>query len=74
MTPEKCYWYCKAVHGAMYYGVEYGKECFCGDRESTYYEHPLDEHSCKTPCPGDKTRHCGGSYAINVYGPPRSSY
>ncbi|CAM9711179.1 unnamed protein product [Laminaria digitata] len=73
MTPEKCYWHCKRVHGAWHYGVEYGNKCFCGSRESKYHEFPLEESWCKMPCPGDKKKYCGGRNAMMVYD-PRKSY
>ncbi|CAN0522950.1 unnamed protein product, partial [Scytosiphon promiscuus] len=55
----KCYWHCRAL-SAMYYGVEFGKECYCGNQDSTYDDHPLEETSCKMPCSGDKHKYCGG--------------
>ncbi|KAK4179428.1 putative fungistatic metabolite, partial [Triangularia setosa] len=67
MTAEKCAAHCA---GFAYFGVEFGRECFCGDVAPT---HQAPEPECSFPCAGDATQICGAEERINVWGPSPSS-
>jgi hypothetical protein len=45
-------------------GVEYGQQCFCGDRLN--YP-PVASSGCTTSCRGNSSETCGGTSAIDVY-------
>lgn len=48
---------CRNV-GADMFGLEYGRQCMCGDsRDVELSEY---EGSCGTPCTGDASVTCGG--------------
>lgn len=47
----------------MYYGVQWGRECWCGNAFDTYGE----SDSCDYDCGGDMTEICGGFDAMSVY-------
>jgi len=69
MTVEKCSDYCWDLMGWYgYYGVENGKDCWCGESDSDKKFLPTHQNQCDTPCSGDDSELCGGSnYRINVY-------
>ncbi|KAK3105890.1 hypothetical protein FSP39_007994 [Pinctada imbricata] len=50
---------------ATYAGVEYGKECFCGNLMKNYPLRPDSE--CDMACSGNRYQKCGGSWRISVY-------
>ena len=62
MTIEKCRHYCSEYR---FYGVQAGHECHCGD--SDYNLLPSLELECNTPCEGNSSQICGGSWRMNVY-------
>ena len=59
MTVEKCKQLCL---GFAYAGVEYSKECFCGNIAPT-----ITAQNCNMVCAGNKNQICGGGWAMNVY-------
>ncbi|KAL8654045.1 MAG: hypothetical protein Q9226_003590 [Calogaya cf. arnoldii] len=64
MTIDKCF---SACTGFDYFGLEYYRECYCGNdlqSGSRLAESPAE---CKYPCTGDKTQNCGGDSRLNVY-------
>lgn len=61
MTIEKCAADCA---GYSYFGLEFGKECFCGNEYSGVHK-PLED--CYLKCSGDGTQLCGGNDRIAVY-------
>lgn len=63
MTIEKCE---AACTGAKYFGVEYGRECYCGNELKTGSV-PAPANECSTVCPGNKAQVCGGASRLNVY-------
>jgi beta-D-xylosidase 4 len=63
-SPQACADICGRA-GYSLAGVEYGYECYCGDRISN--EKAPSEGSCSTKCPGDSSETCGGSYLINIW-------
>ncbi|XP_048734636.2 uncharacterized protein LOC125650402 [Ostrea edulis] len=71
MTVEKCEKFCVKA-GTKYYGLEYGKECFCGNKLSK----KKADSDCSKPCTGDREQACGGTWRLAVYkntkfGPPK---
>ena len=63
MTILKCKNHC-IDNGYNYAGVEFAKECFCGN-DIPYI--PAPETDCYMPCTGNKSEKCGGGHRINVY-------
>jgi hypothetical protein len=62
MTVEKCSSFCK---GFAYFGLEYGKECYCGNVINASGQ-PVIDAECKFTCPGDKTQKCGAGDRLDV--------
>ncbi|XP_041362874.1 xylosyltransferase 2-like [Gigantopelta aegis] len=63
-SPKVCIAFCLRS-GFHYAGLQYSKECWCGDR---YGRHGiLAEAQCDGKCPGSETQTCGGYLAIKVY-------
>ncbi|KAG8267286.1 hypothetical protein J6590_054683 [Homalodisca vitripennis] len=65
LVPFMCTGLCYSM-GFLYAGIQYSKQCFCGD------EHPnpnlkVVEAECAKPCSGDATKKCGGDYRNAVY-------
>lgn len=65
MTPDNCFNICGSS-GFRYAGLEYGEECWCGNRLSTAAT-PVDASHCNMNCSGDATRKCGGPEALDLY-------
>ncbi|KAK4184466.1 WSC domain-containing protein [Podospora australis] len=61
MTVEKCADRCQ---GYFYFGVQYGRECYCGDALGGV---AAPERDCSMLCVGDKTELCGGPARLNLY-------
>ncbi|KAF2119334.1 hypothetical protein BDV96DRAFT_343140 [Lophiotrema nucula] len=56
--------------GYMYFGVEYGSECYCGDRLANATSSPSSfapESECNMACSGDSTAQCGAANRLNVF-------
>ncbi|KAI1394131.1 putative glyoxal oxidase [Hypoxylon trugodes] len=65
MTLETCQVFCDAK-GTTYFGVEYARECYCGNKfETGSAEAP--ESDCSMLCGGDQLEYCGGSNRLSVY-------
>jgi hypothetical protein len=62
MSVETCVADCGKA-GYAYAGVQYGKQCFCGN---TYGKYGTST-SCNMTCSGDSAETCGGSYANSIY-------
>ncbi|CAJ0588112.1 unnamed protein product [Cylicocyclus nassatus] len=61
---EKCRSQCYRA-GFIYYGLEYGRECFCGD---TLTKPKLDDLKCtEYRCSGNSSQFCGGFNAVEVF-------
>nr|XP_022319036.1 WSC domain-containing protein 1-like [Crassostrea virginica] len=58
-------WHCqKFCEGYIYFGVEHGHACFCGNELIL----PIKRSSnCTKPCEGNHLLMCGGGYTIDVY-------
>ncbi|TFK42314.1 WSC domain-containing protein [Crucibulum laeve] len=64
MTVETCLDSCSAGGFALG-GLEYGRECYCGNALLYQYEGTMNP--CSYPCSGNSLEICGGSSSINVY-------
>ncbi|XP_076455491.1 uncharacterized protein LOC143290086 [Babylonia areolata] len=65
MTPVKCVQACRTA-GFRYAGIEYGRECFCGDSLQKHGR-AGKESDCSMVCTGDRNSACGGSWRLSVY-------
>ncbi|CAM9751286.1 unnamed protein product, partial [Ectocarpus sp. 6 AP-2014] len=63
MTMEMCEAECT---GNTFFGMQYGRECFCGGSSTDLLEHG-ESSACNYECPGDSDQVCGGFYAMSVY-------
>jgi len=63
MTPEKCAASCADFE---YFGMEYGVECYCGDRIAAVAT-TEPEGECNVPCQGDSSKMCGGGWHLSIY-------
>lgn len=61
--PQYCANYCK---NWPYYGLQYGKECWCGDHHSDIDKYGTST-ACTYECSGDSSQTCGGYNAMNIY-------
>lgn len=62
MTVEAC---ANACVGYTWFGVEYGRECYCGDVINTGSV-VADDSNCWFQCPGDSTEYCGAGNYLDV--------
>lgn len=63
MTVEVCAEYCSSY---QYFGVEYGRECYCGNtRDAESVTAPDAE--CSFACAGDATQTCGAGMRLDLY-------
>ena len=65
MTVAVCEDFCAAAGDFGAFGVQFGKECYCGAVPSGVA--PTDGGACNMPCKGDPSETCGGFNAIAVY-------
>ncbi|XP_054269533.1 uncharacterized protein LOC128990907 isoform X2 [Macrosteles quadrilineatus] len=64
-TPRRCMNFCLQL-GFRYSGVEYGKECFCGN-EKPNTNLAVNQEDCSKPCSGDAVESCGADWRLAVY-------
>ncbi|CAH1796230.1 unnamed protein product, partial [Owenia fusiformis] len=64
MTVELCLQYCNEK-GYMYAGLQYWKECYCGNTFGRYGASPQSE--CKFKCSGNNAQTCGGLSINSVH-------
>lgn len=63
MTVEACATFC---NGAAYFGVEYGRECYCGSTlRASGTQQPATD--CSMTCAGNGQEYCGAGNRLNVY-------
>ncbi len=62
MTIEACAVTCRR-QGYKFAGLQYGSQCFCGNRYGRYGK----SSACNMPCAGNKSQTCGGTWANSVY-------
>ncbi|XP_067673821.1 xylosyltransferase oxt-like [Haliotis asinina] len=63
-TPHNCMNYCLKA-GFRYAGVQYSKECWCGDSYGKHGHSP--ESLCEGRCSGDSSQKCGGYLTSKIY-------
>ncbi|KAK2050271.1 galactose oxidase [Colletotrichum somersetense] len=63
MTLESCSTFCA---GFTYFGVEYSRECYCGNSFSTGSV-PAPASDCSMVCMGNKLEYCGNGNRLSVY-------
>eukprot|EP00754_Rhynchopus_humris_P008094 Rhum_TRINITY_DN13656_c0_g1::Rhum_TRINITY_DN13656_c0_g1_i2::g.62438::m.62438 len=83
---EMCAYYCydlnrKTISAGVtepwkYFGLQFGKECFCGD---SFGRKGIPDAACSTACELDPTQTCGGTHQNSVYSlrpdvPPRPQH
>jgi len=61
MTLEMCASHC--LGGYVYFGVQYGYECRCGNNYGIYGS----GNPCSTTCVGNANQTCGGLFADDIY-------
>ncbi|KAJ0378244.1 hypothetical protein COL26b_003404 [Colletotrichum chrysophilum] len=64
MTPDMCATFCA---GSAWMGVEYGKECWCGNVLGSLSLPATQQTDCNMACAGDSTSLCGGPARLNMY-------
>ncbi|KAF9737167.1 WSC domain-containing protein [Paraphaeosphaeria minitans] len=72
LTIEKCIDLCTDPSpggtGFRYAGMEYGRECFCGDQlEAERAPKAGIYGGCRNTCQGNETQTCGGPNALSLY-------
>ena len=58
--------------GYKYAGLQYSKECYCGNNVPKKVASQQSE--CNMDCSGDKSQMCGGGNRMNVYKNPGSFF
>ncbi|KAI1312409.1 WSC domain-containing protein [Xylaria venustula] len=73
MTVQKCLDFCAhgnsssgAAHAYRLAGLEYSRECWCGDALNSLSVQ-LPDSACNTPCDGANSTACGGALRLTVY-------
>ncbi|KAI0754011.1 hypothetical protein C8Q80DRAFT_1093669 [Daedaleopsis nitida] len=66
MTVYSCLATC-ASKGFSMGGLEFGRECYCGNSIQNKQGSPLATSQCNMICAGDKTQTCGGNWALAVF-------
>ncbi|KAK3995264.1 WSC domain-containing protein [Cladorrhinum sp. PSN332] len=63
LTAEKC---ATACSGYKYFGLEYGRECYCGDSINEGSVEAAAEE-CSFSCPGNSAQTCGAGNRLTLY-------
>lgn len=67
MTVEMCHDRCQSMSYSLF-GVEYGRECYCGNSLTDTAVQAPELYECKRSfCPGDKTEFCGAGSRLLLY-------
>ncbi|CAM9210695.1 unnamed protein product [Laminaria digitata] len=64
-SAEVCYEFCSKDDEAAFFGLQYGKECWCGKSNDDYDENGTGR--CDYECPGNPAESCGGHLEMTVY-------
>ncbi|KAL8652676.1 MAG: hypothetical protein Q9226_004173 [Calogaya cf. arnoldii] len=64
MTADMCLGLC---YQYQYAGIEYGRECWCGDTLASTSTNATAETQCNKVCPGNTSQLCGGSNRLTLY-------
>merc|ERR1711977_468711 len=70
MTLESCASFCSPF---SMFGVEYGRECYCGNSLGAGSVKATNQADCNFLCPGDKTTYCGAGSRLQLYSVSASS-
>jgi len=64
MTPSLCFDFCRQHKESKFFGIEYGRDCYC-----TGYFHAKSTGGgdCKLPCEGDNKEMCGGPAKSSLF-------
>ncbi|CAN0076347.1 unnamed protein product, partial [Ectocarpus sp. 13 AM-2016] len=55
-----------ACSGSPRFGLQYGRECWCGTEDEDYTKHGAST-DCDYPCRGNEDYTCGGFDAMNIF-------
>lgn len=68
MTVKTCVDFCESKGHALA-GLEYARECYCGDDYSDAQQAPREGvlGACGEPCSGDESEICGAAGALSMY-------
>ncbi|TBU43439.1 WSC-domain-containing protein [Dichomitus squalens] len=66
MTHASCVATCSS-HNFTIAGIEFGRECYCGNAFENGAGQALDPASCNVVCAGDALSTCGGSWALSAF-------
>lgn len=64
MTVELCAQNCR---GHTMFGVEYGRECYCGTSPAAGSIKVANQADCNMKCPGAPSEYCGAGNRLNMY-------
>ncbi|KZL84280.1 wsc domain-containing protein [Colletotrichum incanum] len=67
MTLEMCAEICSISAKKTYFGVEYGKECWCGSALAPRTTIAEDDAECSFTCPGNLAQTCGAGFRLSLY-------
>ncbi|KAF2668728.1 heme peroxidase [Microthyrium microscopicum] len=70
MTPETCAAFCGP--GPTYFGMEYGRECYCGASLAAASTQ-APESDCSMSCSGNQTNLCGSGSRLSLYERPTTA-
>eukprot|EP00105_Crassostrea_gigas_P035238 XP_019919386.1 PREDICTED: xylosyltransferase oxt-like [Crassostrea gigas] len=63
---QECESYCLEQNIRKYFGLQYGKYCYCGTDIKNSPKRMPDEE-CSTPCRGNEQEFCGGDWRISIF-------
>ena len=64
MTPRVCFNFCRTVPEMVFFGLAYGRECYC----TPYYHKTTGDGACSAQCEGDASKTCGNENGMaDVY-------
>jgi len=64
MTPTVCFEFCRTVPDMQFFGIAYGRECYC---EPYFKMIAGDSSECESVCEGDTRLMCGGKSKSSVF-------
>lgn len=63
MSPQVCFNFCRTVPDMTFFGLVYGRECYC----THFYKQTTGDGVCDLPCDGDSAVTCGGQTMSDIY-------
>ncbi|KAK8104346.1 uncharacterized protein PG998_011379 [Apiospora kogelbergensis] len=68
---QVCHDFCNTPQlQAMFFGLEYGTECWCGTKgnhDNSTFQLAASPDECSYKCPADPTESCGGDFRLSLY-------